>query len=595
MATLLTGNEAVARGVWEAGVSFSSAYPGTPSTEIIENLANYPEIASEWATNEKVGFEAAIGASVVGARSFSAMKMVGLNVAADPLFSFVYSGVNGGMVFVSADDPSLHSSQNEQDNRYYAPFAKIPMLEPADSQESLDMIKEAYEISEQYDTPVMVRMTTRVCHSKTLVETGERKEEVLLDYKRQDRFDLVPAVSRLLRANLEKRLAKLAVCSEESKFNFTEMNSTKIGIITSGIAYQYAKDVFGEDASYLKLGMTFPFPKNKVKEFAAQVDVVYVVEELEPFIEDQIVQLGIKCIGKEKLPNMYELNTDIVRNAFLPRETNIIDMEEINEVVVPRPPVLCSGCPHRGFFVELGRIAKKEKAILAGDIGCYGLGGSAPLNAKDSTICMGAAPGMAHGAQTVLSKFEDDRRMVAFVGDSTFFHSGMNGLVNTLYNGSNAITCILDNRITGMTGQQDNPTSGKNLAGDITNEVSIEEVCKALGAKNIKTVNPHHLKETRAALKWAFELDEPSVIVTRYPCVLKKYTEEELELYKRPGSTCKVDEDECDGCGVCLKIGCPSLVMNKDLDVVQIDANSCVACEVCSQVCPQSAIETLGA
>ncbi|PJC86820.1 indolepyruvate ferredoxin oxidoreductase subunit alpha [Vibrio sp. HA2012] len=594
MAKLLTGNEAIARGVWEAGVSFTSAYPGTPSTEIVENIATYKgDIVAEWAPNEKVALESAIGASIVGARSFSAMKMVGLNVAADPLFSFVYSGVNGGMVLVSADDPSLHSSQNEQDNRYYAPFAKLPMLEPADSQESLDMAKEAYEISEQFDTPVMIRMTTRVCHSKTLVDTGTRQEEALREYKKLPKFDLIPANSRKLRINLDKRLEKLAEYSEGSRFNFIQWNSKEIGIITSGVGYQYALEVFGQNASYLKLGMTFPLPKNKIREFAAEVKTLYIIEELEPYLEDQIRQMGIACIGKEKLPNMFELNPDIIRRAFLESEAELIDVTNISDFVVPRPPVLCAGCPHRGFFVELGKIAKRKKAIISGDIGCYGLGGSDPLDAKDTCICMGAAPGIAHGAQKVMEKFGESTRLVSTIGDSTFFHSGMNGLTNILYNNSNAITCILDNRITGMTGQQQNPASGMSLQGDVSSELSIEEVCRSLGAKHIRTVNPNDLKETSKALKWAFDLDEPSVIITRWPCLLKQLSDDEVNTYTRNGKVCEVDEDVCDGCGVCLKIGCPAMALNRDLDIVEINPASCVACEVCAQVCPESAIKTL--
>jgi len=595
MAKLLTGNEAIARGVWESAVSFTSAYPGTPSTEIVENIAKYEDVVAEWAPNEKVALESAIGASIMGARSFSAMKMVGVNVAADPLFSFVYSGVNGGMVFVSADDPSLHSSQNEQDNRYYAPFAKVPMFEPSDSQESLDMVKEAYEVSERFDTPVMVRMTTRVCHSKTLVQEGERREESRREYKKQKRFDLIPVNSRRLRANLEDRLDKLKEYSENTPFNFYEWNNTDIGIISSGIGYQYAKEVFGDRVSYLKLGLTFPLPKNKIIEFSKKVTTIYVIEELEPYLEDAIKQLGISCIGKEKLPKMFELNPDIIRHAFLQEKNEVIDVTDIADSVIARPPVLCAGCPHRGFFVELGKIAKREKSIISGDIGCYGLGGSEPLNAKDTCICMGAGPGIAHGAQKVMEKFGEKTRIISTIGDSTFFHSGMNGLTNIMYNGSNAITCVLDNRITAMTGQQENPTSGKHLQGDVCEEISIEAVARALGAKNIKTVNPNNLKETKSALSWAYSLNEPSVIITRWPCVLKQLSDDELNTYTRNGKVCQVDDDLCDGCGVCLKVGCPSLALNKETDVVEIDPISCVACEVCSQVCPERAIEILEA
>ena len=591
MKRLLTGNEAVAQGAYEAGVTYAAAYPGTPSTEILENIATYNEdIIAEWAPNEKVAMENAIGASIAGARALAAMKMVGVNVAADPLFSFAYAGVNGGMVLITADDPSLHSSQNEQDNRQYAKFAKIAMLEPSDSQESKDMLKTAMEISEKFDTPILFRMTTRVCHSKGLVEIGERKEASKKPYaKNLAKYDLIPAVAKKLRAELEGRLHKLAVFADETNLNYFEWNDSKIGIISSGVAYQYAKEVFGDKASYLKLGFTYPLPAKKIREFAAQVETLYIIEELEPYLEEQIRQMGISCIGKEKIPNMYELNPDIVAKALLNEEKPLIQYD--TSLVVNRPPVLCAGCPHRGFFYEL---SKKKNVVMAGDIGCYALGGAEPLNAKDMCICMGAAPSIGHGAQKVFDKFHENMRVISTIGDSTFFHTGINSIMNIAYNRSKTITVILDNRITGMTGHQDHPGTGFTLQGTPTKALAIEGVVKALGIDYVRSVNPLNLRQVRDALDWALALDEPSVIITRWPCVLKKQSPQDKEEFGAYMATCKVDTDECIGCQMCVNTGCPALRFDQETEKAAIDPVQCVGCEVCVQLCPAKAAVKVG-
>ena len=586
MKKLMTGNEAVARGAYEAGISYASAYPGTPSTEILENIALYKDdIVAEWAANEKVALESAIGASIAGARSLAAMKMVGVNVAADPLFTYAYMGVNGALILVSADDPGMASSQNEQDNRHYAKFAKIAMMEPSDSQECKDMIKSAVEISEKYDTTVLFRMTQRVCHSKSLVGLGEKRETAIKEYVRNNsKFDAVPAVSKALRVKLEDRLKSLEEFSNETEWNFIEYYNKKIGIITSGVSYQYAKEVFGESASYLKLGFTYPLPMKKIKDFAAQVDTIYVIEELEPYIEEQIKANGIRCTGKEKIPSIGELNADIVAKSLLGREKEFI---ESNDKVVGRPPTLCAGCPHRGFFYELGKL---KNVLMSGDIGCYGLGGSEPLKGKDTCICMGGSSGVAHGAQKVFDKFGKNMRTVATMGDSTFFHTGINGLINTLYNKGNTVTCILDNRTTGMTGHQENPGTGFTLQGNVTGDINIEPVVRALGCNNARTINPHNLKEVRDTLKWALSLDEPSVIITRYPCALKKYTDADKEEFGVIDGKYYVDKELCIGCKLCTRTGCPAIRFINSEKRSSINDEQCAGCGVCSQVCPKKAI-----
>jgi len=590
MRKLLTGNEAVTRGAYEASIAYASAYPGTPSTEILESLAEHKEIIAEWAPNEKVAIECVIGASISGARSLAAMKMVGVNVAADPLMSFAYSGVNGGMVLISADDPGLHSSQNEQDNRYYAKFAKIAMLEPSDSQESKDMIVAAMEISEMYYTPVLFRMTTRICHSKSLVEFGDRQEVTKKPYvKNLQRNYLVPAISQRLHIILEERLKQLEAFSNQTNLNFIQWNDKKIGIISAGAAFQYAQEVFGTTASYLKIGFSYPLPMEKIRAFAQEVETLYVIEELEPFMEEQIKAAGIACIGKEKIPRCGELNPEIIGKALLGVEKTLIQCDR--SIVPSRPPILCAGCPHRGFFYEL---AKVKNVMVSGDIGCYGLGGADPLNAVDSTICMGASASIGHGAQKMFNKFNENMRVVGVMGDSTFFHTGMNSLLNVAYNRSNIITCILDNRITGMTGHQENPGTGFTLQGMPTKIIDILEVVKALGIDQIKVVNPLNLKEVKEALDWAIALAEPSVIITRWPCVLKKHSEKDRIEFGDYMGTCSVDEEKCIGCKMCIKTGCPALCFNKETKKVKIDVGQCVGCEVCLQVCPVKAINKVG-
>lgn len=592
MNKLMTGNEAIARGAYEAGVSYACAYPGTPSTEILETInETYKEtIISEWAPNEKVALEAAIGASMVGGRSLAAMKMVGVNVAADPLMSFSYSGVNGGFVLVTADDPGLHSSQNEQDNRYYAKFAKIAMLEPSDSQEAKDMVVAAMKISETFDTPVLLRVTTRICHSKSLVELGEAIVPTKKTYvKNKAKNDLVPDVSRRLHVILEQKLKDLEAFSNTTELNYEEMNDTKIGIITSSVAYQYAKEVFGDTVSYLKLGFTFPLPMDKIRTFSEKVDILYVIEELEPFMEEQIKAAGIACTGKEKIPNVGELNPEIIGKVLKDMELPLVEYD--NSKIANRPPTMCAGCPHRGFFYEL---SKRKNVMISGDIGCYGLGGSEPLNAKDGCVCMGASISVAHGAQKMFDRYEEPMRVVATIGDSTFFHTGINSLMHTAYNKSNTITCILDNRITGMTGHQENPGSGFTLSGMPTKMIEIEALVRAIGIEEVRTVNPLDLTLMKETFDWAFDLDVPSVIITRYPCVLKKYSEEDKKEFGDHFGQCHIIEDKCIGCRMCVKTGCPALRYDKDKRKVEIDRVQCVGCEVCKQVCKFDAIERVG-
>lgn len=593
MKLLMTGNEAIARGAYEAGVKFASAYPGTPSTEILENVAIYKEnIVAEWATNEKVALEAAIGGSIAGARTMASMKHVGVNVAADPLFTFSYIGVNGGMVLITADEPGMHSSQNEQDNRNYAKFAKIAMFEPATSQEAKDMFKEAFEISEKYDTPVLFRVTTRLCHSKGIVECSDRVEVPIKEYIKNPQKNLtVPAHARVRRVDIEERMKKLLDYSNNTHLNNYEMNDTKIGIVASGICYTYAKEVFKDDASYMKLGFTNPMPIDKIKEFASKVDEIYVIEENDPFIEEQLKANNIKCHGKDIFPSYGEMTPDVIRKALFGKTNDTIEYNK--ELVVNRPPGLCAGCPHRGFFYELG---KRKNVMVTGDIGCYTLGFAPPYNAMDTTICMGASLSSGHGAQKVFNMKENNKmRVVGVLGDSTFFHTGINSLLDVVYNKGNSISVILDNRITGMTGHQQNPGTGYTLQGDVTSEVNIEELVKACGVKHIRTINPNNLSQVKETLDWAFNLEEPSVIITRWPCALKKFSKQDIEEFNNPfTSKCSVDTDKCIGCKLCMKTGCPAISFKSEEKLVCIDKNQCVGCEVCSQVCPKDAISKEG-
>lgn len=591
MKKLMTGNEAIARGSYEAGVLFASAYPGTPSTEILETLATYEDIYTEWATNEKVALESAVGASIAGARSIASMKHVGLNVAADPLFTFAYMGVNGGSVIITADEPGQHSSQNEQDNRNYAKAAKLPMFEPSDSQECKDMLIEAFDLSEKMDTPVLFRMTTRVCHSKSVVEIKDRQEHEYKEYKNEaDRFVCVPANAKRWRKTVEERMQKLALYSENSDLNFAEITSdSKIGVITSGICYKYAKEVFGDSVSYLKLGFTNPLPNNKIKDFCSKMDTIYIIEENDPYIEDAVRILGFDCLGNNFFPPYGEKMPDVIRKAVFGKEIETIEVEE--EMIVNRAPTLCAGCPHRGFFYELGKRKDRADIMISGDIGCYTLAYSNPYNAMDTALCMGASFSLGHGAQTVFNLKKTGKRVVGVLGDSTFFHSGINSLINTIYNKSNTLSVILDNRITGMTGHQQNPGSGYTVKGDITTAIDIETVVKALGIKHIKVIDPNNLNEVSDTIDEFLKLDEPSVIITRWPCVLKKLSVEDKEEFSGVFSTKNIiDENKCIGCKKCLKTGCPALVFNAEIKKVSISRSSCVGCGVCSQVCPTKAI-----
>ena len=589
MKKLMTGNEAIARGAYEAGVKYASAYPGTPSTEILENIALYKDdILAEWAPNEKVAVEAAAGASIAGARTVASMKHVGLNVAADPLFTVAYTGVNGGFVVITADEPGQHSSQNEQDNRNYAKSAKIPMLEPSTSQEAKDMFKEAFEISEKFDTPVLYRLTTRLCHSKGIVECEERKEVGIKEYvKNANKYVTVPAVSKVLRRKVEERLYNLKKFSNETDLNYIELNNTKIGVIASGMCINFAKEVFGEDASYLKLGFTFPMPDEKIKEFATKVGKIYIIEENDEFIEEYVKSLGVECHGKDVFPAYGEMTPDVIRKSVYGKTFE--HLETNDELIVPRPPTFCAGCPHRGLFYELG---KRKDIVITGDIGCYTLGFAAPYNAMDCCVCMGASLGSGHGAQQVFNMIEGNKkRVVGVLGDSTFFHTGINGLLDVIYNKGNSISIILDNRITGMTGHQENPGSGFKLQGEPTNQISIEAVVKACGVKNVRVINPNNLQQVNDALDWALSNKEASVIITRWPCALKKFSAQDIEEFYHPFTTkCEVAKDLCIGCKKCTKTGCPAISYDKEIKKAKINRNQCLGCNVCAQVCPKEAI-----
>ena len=571
----MTGNEAVARGVWEAGATVVSAYPGTPSTEITENAAKYDEIYAEWAPNEKVAVESAIGASIGGARALAAMKHVGLNVAADPLFTVAYTGVNGGLVIVSADDPGMHSSQNEQDNRLYGRAAKIPVLEPSDSQEAKDFTKIAFFISEEFDTPVLLRLTTRISHSQSLVELGEREEQPLHPYvKNAAKYVSMPANARKLHVLVEERLKKLAEYSDTCQLNRIEWGKDKkLGIIASGTVYQYVKEALPE-ASVLKIGMPFPLPKQMITDFTSQVEKVIVIEELESFMEDTIKSWGIAVSGKDIFSPIGEIFTETIREKLLGESVPSLspDVELPN-----RPPVLCPGCPHRGIFYVLHKL----KLNVSGDIGCYTLGAVAPLNAMDTTICMGASIGVAHGMEKARGR-EFSQKTVAVLGDSTFLHSGITGLINTVYNQSAVTTIILDNSITAMTGHQENPATGKTAKGVPAPTVDLVAMAKACGVKRVRVVDPFDLKETEKAVREEIATPEPSVIITKRPCILINRAAMKPALV--------VDKEKCINCGICLQVGCPAIA-RKD-GKAKIDGSQCVGCGVCASVCPKDAIGT---
>lgn len=571
---IMLGNEAFARGVWEAGVKVVSSYPGTPSTEVTENAAKYDEIYVEWAPNEKVGVEVAMGASVGGVRSLSCMKHVGLNVASDPFFTAAYTGVTGGMVVLVADDNGCHSSQNEQDSRYHGRSAGVPVLEPSDAQECCDFMKEAYEISEKYDTVVLMRSGTRISHSRGIVELGERREKETIPYtKNIQKYVAMPAMARKLHVAQEKRLAAIEEDSGSLGLNRVERGDDSIGIITAGICYQYVKEALPE-ASVLKLGMVNPLPKKEIEEFAASVEKLYIIEEGNPFIEEQIRAMGISVEGgKDMFTIQGEYSANMIRKAF-GRELPESAVESVDDAP-GRPPLLCAGCPHKGLFYVLSKL----KTTVLGDIGCYTLAALPPTSAMDTTLCMGASITMAHGFEKAVGSSENT---VAVLGDSTFFHSGITGLINMSYNGSKGTVIILDNRITGMTGHQDNPASGKNAKGDPAPAINIEALVRACGVNNVEVVDPFDIERLEEVVRTETARDELSVIITRRPCAL---------IVKQPGIP-SVITDRCKNCRLCMNVGCPAIELKDGRPFVA--AERCVGCGLCTNVCPFDAIENPG-
>ncbi len=573
MKELMLGNKAVARGLYEAGCKVISSYPGTPSTEITEEAAAYKEVYCEWAPNEKVALEVAHGATLGGVRAACAMKHVGLNVAADPLFTISYQGLNAGLVVCVADDPGMHSSQNEQDSRHYAIAAKLPMLEPSDSEESRVFAKKAFEMSEKFNTPVLLKMVTRVAHSQSIVDTEERVEQAQVPYVKDPAKVMMTLNSRNAHVRVEQRTKDLIEYAENCEFNRVEMgNDTSVGIITDSTSYQYAREVLGEDACILKLGLINPLPEKLIKDFAAKVDKVVVLEELDPIIENHCKQLGIKVSGKDTFPICGEFSQNLVRECLgmeVPKHMSI------DENVPARPPVMCAGCPHRGIFY----ILKKKKCMVYGDIGCYTLGAVAPLNAMDLNVCMGASCSGLHGFNKAMGE-AGENNSVGVIGDSTFIHSGMTGITDISYNMSNSTVIILDNSITGMTGHQQNPTTGKNLRGEPAGKVDLEALCKALGFNRVRVVDPYDLKAVEVAVTEELAAKEPSIIISRRPCVMIKGT-----VHKPPIS---VDESKCVGCKQCMSIGCPAIAV-KDKKA-HIDPTLCIGCNVCSQMCKFGAI-----
>ncbi len=587
----MSGNEAIARGAWEAGVRVASGYPGTPSTEIMFNLTKYDDVYTEWAPNEKVGLEVAIGASFTGARAFATMKHVGMNVAADPLFTAAYTGCRGGLVVLTADDPQMHSSQNEQDNRNYAFAAKLPMLEPSEPAEAREMLKKSFEISEQHDVPVLFRITTRIAHVKGVVEIGAREATAEPSIEKMPaKFVMLPGNARMRRADLEKRMAALQELAETLAENRVEEGDTKRGFITAGVPYNYVKEAF-PDAAVLKLGMVWPLPEKKIRDFAARVDELIIVEELDPFLETHIKAMGIDCRGKDLIPNQGELNSFIVKTALggEPASTPFEPLE-----LPMRPPNMCSGCPHRGIFHGL---SKMKNVFVSGDIGCYTLGFLPPLSAMDSCVCMGASITIAHGMAKALGK-EGEGKLVAVLGDSTFIHSGVTGLINTIYNDSYATVIILDNRITAMTGHQQNPLTGKNIRGEAANQIDLEALCRAIGVKRIVTVNPHEVNKTRKILKEEIASPEPSVVISRAPCVLLP------EMKNNPQPPYTTVTENCSGCRACVGLGCPAISWTpltkeeavklgypeKQKGYAMITEVQCNGCGQCAELCKFDAI-----
>lgn len=573
MKELMLGNKAVARGLYEAGCKVISSYPGTPSTEITEEAAAYKEVYCEWAPNEKVALEVAHGATLGGVRAACAMKHVGLNVAADPLFTISYQGLNAGLVVCVADDPGMHSSQNEQDSRHYAIAAKLPMLEPSDSEESRVFAKKAFEMSEKFNTPVLLKMVTRVSHSQSIVNTEERIEPAQVPYVKDPTKVMMTLNSRNAHVRVEQRTKDLIEYAENCEFNRVEMGKdTSVGIITDSTSYQYAREVLGEDACILKLGLINPLPEKLIKDFAAKVDRVVVLEELDPIIENHCKQLGINVSGKDTFPICGEFSQNLVRECL---GMEVPAHMSIDENLPARPPVMCAGCPHRGIFY----ILKKKKCMVYGDIGCYTLGAVAPLNAMDLNVCMGASCSGLHGFNKAMGE-AGESNSVGVIGDSTFIHSGMTGITDISYNMSNSTVIILDNSITGMTGHQQNPTTGKNLRGEPAGKVDLEALCKALGFNRVRVVDPYDLKAVEEAVTDELAAKEPSIIISRRPCVMIKGT-----VHKPPIS---VDEDKCVGCKQCMSIGCPAIAV-KDKKA-HIDPTLCIGCKVCSQMCKFGAI-----
>jgi len=571
MKKILSGNEAVARGAFEAGVSFASAYPGTPSTEILEVISKeYPEIHSEWTPNEKVALEVAAGASYAGARSMAVMKHVGVNVAADPLMTLPYTLIRGGIVLLTADDPELFSSQNEQDNRHYARFAKVPMFEPTSSQEAKDFMKLAFSVSEEFGTPVMVRTTTRISHSMGIVELADPAKKLEPSLERHPaEWVMLPANARRRHPVIEERILKLKEYANRTDLNTIEMADTSLGIISAGVAYQYAREAFPK-ASFLKLGMPYPFPDEKVKEFASKVKELWVVEELDPFMEEQVKALGIACRGKDRIPMCCELNPDIIKAAISGGEV----AKAAQPALPGRPPSMCPGCPHRAMLWSL----KRNKCFIAGDIGCYTLGFLPPLDAIDTCLCMGAGINHAHGMSQVFGSGKE--KLTAVIGDSTFYHSGITGLLNLAYNRGVATLVILDNRTTAMTGAQNHPGTGVTIMGDKTTNLDLEGLVKSLGITWVKTINPYDVKAARQTVKEALAYDGPSVIISRAPCVL-------LKAGGVSGKVLKVDQEACTGCKVCISLGCPALEFKDEKAHIN---GMCVGCNVCAEICPAGAI-----
>ncbi len=578
MKKLLLGNAAVAQGAYEAGVHFVSSYPGTPSTEITECMATYPadEVFVEWAPNEKVAAEAVVGASIGGGRAMSCCKHVGLNVMADPLFTMSYTGVGGGAVFCVADDPGMHSSQNEQDSRHYAKASKIPMLEPADSGECLQFTKAAFDLSEQFDTPFFIRLSTRVSHSQSIVEVGERETHEVKPYEKNiPKYVMMPAMAIGRHVVVEKRTEDLVAFANDCAYNRIEDNGAKIGVIAAGIAYQYAKEALGDKVNYCKLGMVWPLPTTLLSDFCAKCDTVYVIEELDPFIEEHCRAMGLTVIGKEKFSLLGEYTPNVIRSVVLGESAPACILPQEN--LPARPPVLCPGCPHRGTFYVLQKLG----LTVSGDIGCYTLGAVAPLKSVDTTICMGASISAAHGMSKVRGG-EFNKKLVSVIGDSTFMHSGITGLVDMVYNKSANTVIILDNSITGMTGHQENPTTGKTIRGEATKQVDLIDLCRAIGIDHVVVADPFDVKNFEKVVKEETDRDELSVIIAQRPCAL-------LKSVKYSGK-CAVNAEACKKCKRCMKLGCPAISMSAD-GSIHIDATQCNGCGLCVEVCPFGAIE----